>query len=374
MEHTNRLFVIEDDPCMSEMLAAILAECGIVECFATAEACLQRLPEQMPDIFIVDVGLPGMDGYQLSRELKADSTTAAPPILFISSNDTIEARLRGYEAGGKDFIVKPFDAATLVEKVRLAQHVVVQHKQLHARAADAEHTAFSAICTLGSLGAVIEFLRKSYACSNSIELGQELLAAISQYGLQGAVRIRIDEEAHCVSPQGTEVPLEASVLEYVSTLGRIFQFQKRAVFNYGGITLLISNMPIEDAERCGSLRDNLAILAEGADERRRILEIEGQKQQTRHGLLAAIETLQGTLDGIHQERRREQFSATHLVINVQEELVSSFVKLGLSENQENMIIEQVKRHIGKILDQIRQGDQVINQLEQLSKTLRSLAA
>lgn len=376
MEDQVRIYVVDDEPQMCTMLDAILSDHYAVETFLTAEECLLRLTaaEPRPEMILIDVGLPGMDGYTLCRRIKDDDRTAHIPVAFISGHDTIDARLQGYEAGGEDFIVKPFEPDELVSKVRVALRLFEEQEQLRARASFAEHTALSAMNTLGSLGAVIEFLRRSFACTNAAELGAALLDALRQYDLQGAVRIGMDGTAHTMSLQGSSLPLEASILDYVSTLGRIFEFQKRAVFNFGGITLLVSNMPIEDVERCGSLRDNLAILAEGADARRQAIEFEEARRRTQQGLLAAVEKLQGTLDAMRQKHRRDQFAVTQLIISVQEEMVKSFVQIGLSEGQENFVIDLVKRHIGEILDQLAQGDDIVVRLEDLAATLRTLAA
>ncbi len=372
MEQQVCIFVVDDEAGMRVLLESILADHYRVESFASAEACLERLTTQKPDMLLIDVGLPGIDGYTLCRRVKDDPACAHIPITFVSGHDTIEARLEGYEAGGENFIVKPFAAEELVSKIRVSLRTVEEQQQLRARASYAEHTAISAMTSLGGLGAIIEFLRKSFSCANSEDLANAILHALGQYGLQGAVQIRIGAGAHSMSLQGTGVPLETSVLNYVSTLGRMFEFQKRAVYNFGGVTVLVSNMPVDDPERCGSIRDNLAILTEGADARRQAIEIEEASRRTQQGILLAVETLQKTVDKMREGHRRDQFSVTQLIIEVQEDMVKSFVKLGLSESQESFMIELVKRHIGNILDQISQGEDIVGQLEELAKSLRTL--
>jgi hypothetical protein len=110
---------------------------------------------------------------------------------------------------------------------------------------------------------VLQFLSKSFACNTVDELASELLQAMGQYDLQAAVQMRLGDEVLSLSQNGHNVPLEVSVLNHVRNSGRIFQFKSRCAFNYGRVTLMVNNMPLEDSDRCGRIRDNGALLAEG---------------------------------------------------------------------------------------------------------------
>lgn len=369
-----RIFVVDDERGMCELLSSILADDYAVESFPSAEACRDRLPRQLPDMFLLDVGLPGEDGYEFCRRIKNSEQTRHIPVTFVSGHDTIEARLQGYEAGGEDFIVKPFEPEELLSRVKVAQRIQAEQNDLRAQATFAQRTAFSAMTSMGDLGIIIEFLRKSFACTTARDLAQAMLDVVGQYSLQGATQVRLGRETLSLSPQGTEIPLEKTILDHVSTLGRIFEFQKRGVYNYGGITVLVSNLPVEDAERVGRIRDNLAILTEAADARRQAIELEQFNRRAQQGIGQALSTLQATLDQIRAGHQRNQLSVTELIINVQEDMVKSFVKLGLSESSENFMIDLVKRHLGLVLDRIDGGRTVIGRLEEMEQTLRTLAA
>ena len=369
-----KIFVVDDEPGMRDLLTAILADEYAVETFPTAEECMQRLSGQQPDMFLLDVGLPGENGYEFCRRLKESHDTRNIPVTFVSGHDTIEARLQGYEAGGEDFIVKPFEPDELLSRVKVAQRIRAEQAALREQAQFAQRTAFSAMSSMSDLGIIIEFLRKSFACATAPDLSRAILEAIGQYSLLGATQIRIGRESLSMSAQGSELPLEKTILDHVSTLGRIFEFQKRAVYNFGGVTLLVSNMPISDPEACGRIRDNLAILTETADARRQSIELEQFNRRAQHGIGEALATLQTTLDQIRASHQRDQLSLTQLLIDVQEDMVRSFVKLGLSESSENYMIDRVKSHLARVLDRIDGGKTVIGHLENLEKSLRTLAA
>src|SRR3989338_8014055 len=144
-----RIFVVDDESGMCSLLTSILADDYAVESYPSAEACRDRLPRQLPDMFLLDVGLPGEDGYEFCRRLKNSEQTRHIPVTFVSGHDTIDARLQGYEAGGEDFIVKPFAPEELLSRVKVAQRIQNEQAQLRAQAKFAERTAFSAMTSMG---------------------------------------------------------------------------------------------------------------------------------------------------------------------------------------------------------------------------------
>jgi CheY-like chemotaxis protein len=368
-----RVYVVDDEPVMLTLTDTILEDEGcIVEGFASGPSCLARAAEQAPDMFLLDVRLGGMDGYALCRALKSCPDTADIPVTFVSGLDSIEARLAGYEAGGEDFIVKPFEPSELVHKVQIAQRIRSGKQQLHEMAGYAQRTAFSAMASMGELGIVLDFLRRSFACNDSQSLAQTILAALEQYGLQGAVQIRIGQQEDNLSAAGSNLPLEVAILNHMRNQGRIFEFGSRSVFNHGGITVLIKNMPQDDAERCGRLRDNLAILTEGADARRHAIEADSANRRTRSGIGEALTEVQQALDVLREQHQREQFHRTQLMIDIQEGMTKFFVSLGLSEQQENLMFDFIRQQFEHLQDGMEDRQQVSAKLEQLANKLNCL--
>ena len=125
MENNLRVFVVDDDAIILDVLRATLAaECEL-HTFASAEACLGALVDVKPDLFLLDVSMPVMDGYALCRQLKDDWDTQDIPVVFISASDNNETRMLCYEAGGDDFIQKPFDPVELLSKLGVAGRILV---------------------------------------------------------------------------------------------------------------------------------------------------------------------------------------------------------------------------------------------------------
>lgn len=373
MEDGFRVFVVDDDPVILAILEEVLSEDCRVETFPSGQACLERLKAVRPDMFIIDVNMPEVDGYALCRQLKDDFDTQDVPVTFISASSDIETCLACYEAGGEDFMQKPLKPGELESKVRVARRILAQKATLRDQAGFAQRTALSAMTSMGELGVVLQFLSKSFTCDSMRELGDAILNALQQYELQGAVMLRIGNDTLAVSPNGIDLPLEVAVLNHVRDAGRVFQFRKRCAFNFDRLTLMVNNMPLEDAERCGRIRDNVALLAEGADARLRAMEIEEKNHQRQKGVERALPQVHGALDVVQANYRRNCFQLTQLMIEYQEDLLKSFVHLGLMERQEEFISALAQKFMERMVGTQDQSLTIVGQLEALAHDLETLA-
>lgn len=367
------IFVVDDDPQVLRLFNDILAEDHPLETFTSAEACIQRMDEAHPEMLLLDVSLPGIDGYAFARQLKESDAARDIPITFISAHNTVEARLSAYDAGAEDFVTKPFQISEVLRKVDVARRIRADKHQLREQAGYAQQTAMTAISCMGELGVVIEFLRRSFACGSMQELASAVLAALDQYSLRGAVQMRQESNMMNLSPQGMNLPLETEVLNHVRSMGRIFEFKTRAVFNYGQITVLVNNMPHADPDRCGRIRDNLAILAEGADARLQAIAIEQKNQRKHSGVCAARKKLRDILAAVSESHQRDRVESAASMHELLAELDRSFVSLGLTDAQEIFLSELVQRYTRCMVGLHERDNGTQHQLENLASTLESLA-
>ncbi len=103
------------------------------------EGGLRLARERQPDVILLDVMMPGIDGYEVCRRLKADPETRLLPVVFLTGLDSREARLQGLEAGATDFLSKPFDLVELEVRVRN----LVSFRRLTQDLEDAEQMLFA---------------------------------------------------------------------------------------------------------------------------------------------------------------------------------------------------------------------------------------
>jgi putative two-component system response regulator len=119
MEKPNQILVIEDDIMNSRLLTAILTRLGYtVETAFDGITGLEKAVSSSPDLILLDLGLPRMDGYEVARRLKRDDKTKIIPILVVSAFSEVENRVRALEAGADDFLSKPIDQVEIQARVQ----------------------------------------------------------------------------------------------------------------------------------------------------------------------------------------------------------------------------------------------------------------
>lgn len=112
---THHILIADDDPHIRELLSFALAKAGMkVREVGDGEAALAAVAERAPDLLILDINMPKMDGLEVCRRLRAEGNL---PILFLSSRDDEIDRVLGLELGGDDYVVKPFSPREVVARV-----------------------------------------------------------------------------------------------------------------------------------------------------------------------------------------------------------------------------------------------------------------
>lgn len=115
--HLPLVLIVDDDVTTNRVLEAIISRAGFrTACAFDAAGAMAGLREHQPDLVLLDVTLPDGNGYEVCRSLHQGSITG-PPVIFISANEDVAAKVKGFEAGGVDYITKPLARAEIIARV-----------------------------------------------------------------------------------------------------------------------------------------------------------------------------------------------------------------------------------------------------------------
>lgn len=116
MAQKQKILIVDDDTNISELISLYLTkECFQTECVEDGDAALLAMKSFQPDLVLLDLMLPGMDGYQVCREIRKESMT---PIIMLSAKGEVFDKVLGLELGADDYMIKPFDSKELVARVK----------------------------------------------------------------------------------------------------------------------------------------------------------------------------------------------------------------------------------------------------------------
>ena len=144
MEQTKQfladILIVDDILANTQLLSQLLIENGYkVRKLISGERALKAVELQAPDLILLDIKMPGMDGYEVCRQLKASEATCDIPIIFISALDDVFDKVKGFEAGGADYIIKPFEPVEVL--ARVSAQLKMQRLQQQLRCANVQLAA-----------------------------------------------------------------------------------------------------------------------------------------------------------------------------------------------------------------------------------------
>ena len=350
MSLDNKVFAVDDDPTTGLLVATLFGNSYAVETFDAAEACLARLAQQMPDIFLLDVEMPGMDGYELCRRIKASPAGKDVPVIFLSCHDAIDDILAGYDAGAEDYVVKPFEHIGLQRKIENILRIDADRRALRMQAQASDELTSLVMANLDEYAALIRFLRALNECAGHQDVIEATLGLLDAYKLEGSVQIRMRNLEKTFSRAGENWPMEIAVINHVRTLGRIFEFKSRSVYNFDRITILVTNMPLHDPDRCGRIRDDMAIAAESADAKLAAIQSSEDKLRLRTELVDLLRDLGHNVAHYGRCYDEARYQGSLHTTRLLDDLLTATANLGMSDEQEQAIVELVKTRSEGLVD------------------------
>jgi len=198
---TMHILLVEDDPALADSTARALRSQGwVVDVTARGEPVPLSVRQDPYDLVILDIGLPGIDGFETLRRVRAQGS--ATPVLMLTARDAVEDRVRGLDAGADDYLVKPFALTELLARAR------VLHRRAQAR--------IDATLTLGRLKMDLD-AKRAFVDAQPLELSAREWSVL-EYLLGRAGKVVAKEQILQAVAGWDEAISENAIEVYVSRL------------------------------------------------------------------------------------------------------------------------------------------------------------
>jgi len=130
MEQRGRVLIVDDNAMNVDVLRRLLRKDFELETAASGEECLAKVSAFKPQLVLLDIMMPGIDGYETCRRIKSSPIGGCVQVILVSGKGSTGERVRGYEAQADDYVVKPFDHEELLSKVRVHFRLLEIQRQL----------------------------------------------------------------------------------------------------------------------------------------------------------------------------------------------------------------------------------------------------
>jgi CheY-like chemotaxis protein len=345
---------------------------GKIECciFSSARECQSELAKRRPDLVVIDLSLPSDEGFLLHRSLRDDFDFSDLYQILLGSPDDIERP----DFAPDDFLLYPIAVKVLQQKLKLTQKVFEDKAAAKEQLAYAQNVAFTSMSSMGELGVVMQFLSKSFSCHNVQSVASLATESIRQYELEGGVYLVWEGDHHGLSTSDETLSEDMETfIEQRRTLGRLLEIDRNLIVNYEHVSLLITNLPENDLQRLGRIRDNVVTLAEGIESRVQGLLLEHDNLLKQQGIQYAVNEIRDSVANLDKRQQADLLQASELVNSVIDGFENGFMHMGLHAHHENQLIEalvDLRHNLGEI---VRQPGEVHEKLKIVVAALQTLA-
>lgn len=257
-ESLHHILVIDDQPANLASLEQILGATYQVSVGENGKICLDLVHQHAPDLILLDVDMPVMDGLMVCRKLKSDPATSMIPIIFVSALSRLDERLAGYRAGADDYVAKPYNVDELLVKIRISLNNRFDLEAARERASRMQGEVAGSLSTCNELDVIRQFIGETFNCQDLRSLGERFLETFDRFGLR--VIVRMLGNGHYFSHAGEVGALDREMMEAMYDKGRLIDFGHRTLVNADHISVLVRNMPLHDTIRYRRWKENLTLL------------------------------------------------------------------------------------------------------------------
>lgn len=352
------LLIVDDDEMHCDLVSDMLEGEYQLYTATTSEQAEALFKEHKPDIILLDINMPGKTGIELCRELK--ETDQEFSVIFVSGHNSLEERLKAYDAGGDDFVPKPFEMKELFAKVHAVAQYQLGKRSLKDQEAFSRTMAFQSMAEASQYGHVLQFFKNSMQAKSLEEVARHFFEMMGNLNLITSLQFHGKEVHSFDQINGNCSPIELNIFELLRGVGRLYDFDNRTILNDHHVSFLIKNMPVNDEINYGRLRDVTAVIIEGLEAKYLDLEREKALKAILSKVQMIIDKLSADISG-HEGRMAAQINSIVL------EIRAAFHELDMTLEQEDYFTKVIEKNLNE-MDTAEDG------LSDASVALKALAS
>lgn len=234
------LLIVDDDSTYLSMLSDTFSDYQISTAQSGTDA-ITVAQNSGADVIILDVVMPDMDGYTVCKAIRNIQKTASTPIVFYSSMDTLEGRLKAYDFGGNDYISKSCSIKEMKAKILSLLNSEKEHIAIREELTTGRHLLQNMQNETSALHVISLFSQACQFCFDYETLSTVLFNSLFSLNLRGVIYFK--ESKKFFSSNGSHTRLEEEILSHTETFDRIFSFgESRVIFNWESCALLAKDV------------------------------------------------------------------------------------------------------------------------------------
>lgn len=342
MPEKKLILVVDDEPFNQQILEDILEDEYELTFANNGQECLEMMNQVCPNLILLDVNMPIMDGLQTCQRLRDNPQNNNLPIIFISALATEEERLQGYRAGGDDYVTKPFSSTVLLNKIELILENQDKLQVLNEQLIGTQEALQTSFASTGELTEIIQFLRESSRYDDLEELIRSVFSVMQSMNLTSCLSISAFEPTQYHSSERQLSSEDVKLINLHKDNERIITIGNNLIFNTPSATLLIKNLP-EDEAVVGRYRDNFAILADGLNARIQNIAYEKEMQGQKSSLTSLVKHTKVSLNQVSKTTETHRIEHTKILSDLAQDVEELFFNLGLTETQEKAIMNEIDK-------------------------------
>ncbi len=364
------ILVVDDEPMILMAHKRMLEDQFYVSTLDSGAKVCAFVQKHKPDLVLLDLALPDFDGFKVCKQLETSALLNDTAVIIVSGNSDLSTRIKAFDCGADDFIKKPLDPEELLSKLNVISERRKEQQDTQKELSETRKAMMAIMSNSSELGRAMNFIERSYELHTVKGLINEVQMLFSSYDLQTTIAVSINGQKSYFSSLGKVKPIESELLDLLAGEGRFYDFKQRSQVNYPHISVLIKNMPVDNQDFYGRIKDLLPAIMGCLNARLGEIEALEQVQQQNSDLIYSFDIIQATLKTLTSSLGNNQDQASKRLHQMVYELQVFIQRLGLEEDQEERVIAYVDSAVEESLELLDAGEHIFISFEQILVNLQ----